>query len=99
MATHGLRDQDWLEGSSNYVIWKERIQFLLDEFDLKTFVANVVVVPKNPDQLMKYKTNMAKCKRLILDGINDHIVSHVAGKGIAREMWEVLFLLYEGTSK
>lgn len=44
MVAHGLRDQDRLEGSSNYVIWKERIQFLLDEYDLKTFVANVVAV-------------------------------------------------------
>ena len=86
-----------MEGSSNYVIWKERIQFLLDEYDLKTFVVNVVVVPTGPDQLKKYKSDMAKAKRLILDGVKDHIVSHVAGKNTAKEMWEALSLLYKGT--
>ena len=49
MASHGLRDQDWLEGSSNYMILKERIRFLLNEYDLKAFVDNVVVVPTDPD--------------------------------------------------
>ena len=99
MASHGLRDQDQLEGSSNYVIWKERIKFLLDEYDLVAFVDNVVDVPTNSDQNKKYKSNMAKAKRLILDGVKDHIVSHIAGKNTAREIWEALSLLYEGTSK
>ena len=57
-----------MEGSSNYVIWKERIKFLLDEYDLKVFVDNVVVVPKNLNQLKNYKSDIAKAKRLILDG-------------------------------
>ena len=57
----------------------------------------MVVVPTDPDQLKKYKSDMAKCKRLILDGVKDHIVSHLAGKNTAREMWEALSLLYEGT--
>ena len=42
---------------------------------------------------------MAKAKRMILDGVKDHIVSHVVGYNIAREMWEALSLLYEGTSE
>ena len=40
---------------------------------------------------------MAKANRLILDGVKDHIVSHIAGKNTAREIWEALSLLYEGT--
>ena len=99
MKSHAFRDQDRLEGSSNYVIWKERIKFLLDEYDLKKFVDNVVIVPTNPDKNKKYNSNMEKVKRLILDGVKDHIVSHIAGKNIAREIWEALALLYEGTSK
>ena len=98
MASHGLRDQDRLEGSSNYVIWKERIKFLLDEYDLKTFMDNVVIVPTDLDQNKKYKSDMAKAKRLILDGVKDHIVSHIAGKNTTREIWEAFSVLYEGTS-
>ncbi len=50
MESHALQDQDQLEGASNYVIWKARISFLLDEHDLKTYVDSVVVVPMDPDR-------------------------------------------------
>jgi len=43
MATSGLRDQDRLDGVSNYAIWKARMTFLLDEHALKMYVDNVVV--------------------------------------------------------
>lgn len=55
MASTGLRDQDQLDGASNYVIWKARISFLLDEHDLKACVNNVVVIPADADSLKKYK--------------------------------------------
>lgn len=42
---------------------------------------------------------MENAKRMILDGVKEHIDSHVAGKNTAREMWEALSLLYEGTSE
>ena len=42
---------------------------------------------------------MAKAKRLILDGVRDHIVSHISAKGIAKEMLDALTTLYEGSSK
>jgi len=51
MTTNGLRDYDRLDGASNYVIWKERMAFLLYEHSLKTYVENVVVVSANVDLL------------------------------------------------
>jgi len=78
MATSGLRDQERLDGASNYVIWKARMSFLLDKHALKTYVDSVVVVAADPDPLKKYRSAMAKAKRMILDGVNDHVVCHVA---------------------
>ena len=69
MATVGLRDQHRLDGASNYVIWKARISFLLDEFGLKAYIDNVVAVPMDAYQLKEYKKEMAWAKRLILDGV------------------------------
>ena len=97
MRATRLRDQDRLEGASNFVIWKERISFLLDEHDLKAFIDNVVDVPTDSDLLKVYKKYMAKAKRLILDGVRDHTVSHIFGKWIAKEMWDALSTLYEGS--
>ena len=45
MASNGLCDQDRLEGASNYVIWKLRIEFLLDEHDLKALIDSAVAEP------------------------------------------------------
>ena len=72
------------------MIWKARISCLLDEYDLKTYIDSVVVVPADADPLKVYKKEMAKEKRLILDGVRDHVVSHISSKDTARQMWELL---------
>eukprot|EP00253_Pinus_taeda_P004583 PITA_04583 len=36
---------------------------------------------------------------MILDGAKDHVVCHVASKGTAKEMWDALATLYQGSSK
>ena len=64
MASNGLRDQDRLEGSSNYVIGKSRIEFLLDEHDLKALIDGAVVEPLDVAHLRQFKKNMARAKRL-----------------------------------
>lgn len=99
METSGLRDQDRLDGASNYVIWKERMEFLLDEHSLKTYVDSVVVVPADPNPLKKYRVEMAKTKRMILNGVKDHMVCHVASRGNTKEMWDALATLYQGSSE
>lgn len=55
----------------------------------------MVVFPADPDPLGQYKVDMAKEKRLLLDGVKDHIVSHIAGKDTSRKMWEALVTLYQ----
>ena len=97
MATVELHDHDRLDGASNYVIWKARMSFLLDEFALKAYIDNVVVVPRDADLLKEYRKEMARVKRLIVDGVRDHVVSHIAGKDTAKQMWDALATLYQGT--
>ena len=99
MVASGLRDQDWLEVASNYVIWKARISFLLDEHYLKHFIDNAQVEPVDVAPLWAFKKNMAKAKRLILDGVRDDIVSHISNKGTTKEMWDGLETLYQGCSE
>ena len=62
------------------------MSFLLDEFGLKTYIDAVVVVPQDADHLKEYRKEMVQAKRLILDGDQDCIVSHISGKGTTREM-------------
>lgn len=99
MATGGLRDWGRLDGASNYVIWKVRMSFLLDEHALKTYVDSVVVVPADADLLKKYKAEMVKPKRMILDGVKDHVVCHIASRWTVKEMRDALSTLYQGSSE
>jgi len=40
---------------------------------------------------------MARVKQLILDGVKVHIVTHIAGKYIAKQKWDAFSTLYKGT--
>jgi hypothetical protein len=37
---------------------------------------------------------MARAKCIILDGVKDHVVPHIAKKETANEMWDALKKLY-----
>ena len=99
MATSGLRDKDRLEGASNYVIWKAKTSFLLDEHDLKHSVDSAQAKLVDAAPIRAFKKNMAKSKRLILDGVKDHVECHISGKGTTKEMWDALSKLYQGSSE
>ena len=60
------------------------MSFLLDEFGLNMYIDAMVAVPQDTDQLKEYKKEMAWAKRLILDGVRDHVVSHIVGKDTAK---------------
>ena len=75
------------------------MSFLLDEHALKTYVDSVVAVPVDADPLKKYQAEMTKAKRMILDGVKDHVVCHIASRETAKEMWDALSTLYQGSSK
>lgn len=88
-----------MDGASNYVIQKARMLCLLDEHFLKIYIDSVVAELMDPDPLKKYKGEMAKAKRMILDGVTDHIVCHIAGRDTTKEIWDALLTLYQGSSE
>lgn len=75
------------------------MSFLLDEYSLKMYAKRVIAQLTDVDQLANYNMEMAKAKRLILDGVRDHIVSHVAIKNMAKEMWDALTSLHQNPSE
>ena len=82
----GLRLEDRLDGQSNFGAWKERIINVLDEADVWDIVEKTMIVPTDATQLATYKRKCAKAKKLILDGVKDHIIPHVRGKDHAFEV-------------
>ena len=84
MAMNGLRDQDRLDGASNFVVWKARILSILDRHRIKAFALRTMAIPFDLTTNEKYKEAMAKAKSIILDGVKDHVVQHIVDT--AKEM-------------
>jgi len=92
-----MRDQDRLDEASNFVIWKAKILAILDKHRIKDYALKVVVVLVDANVAKKYEEAQAKAKCMILDGVKDHVVPHIAEKETTRGMCETLTSLYQGS--
>lgn len=48
----------------------------------------------DPQELAQNNKNDARVRRIILEGVKDHIVPHLFGKKISKEMWVAILDLY-----
>jgi hypothetical protein len=79
MANAGLRFEDRLEGASNFSPWRERIALVLEEQGLWEFVEGTPAPPTNLTQLAAHTRKDVKARRIIIDGVKDHIIPHLSG--------------------
>ena len=50
-----------LEGNSNYIAWKDRMEEMLDENGLKEFIEAEIPKPNDAAQVEAWKKKMEKC--------------------------------------
>ena len=98
MSLSSFRLEYALEGSSNYVSWKDRMEAVLDDNGLKEFIETEI--PKSTDaaQVEAWQKKMVKCRRILLEGVKDHIVSSLHGKASPYLMWKALTDLFQSKS-
>ena len=89
-----------LEGSLNYISWKDRMEAVLDDNGLKEFIDAEIPKPTSSDAavLDAWQKKTAKCRRIILEGVKDHIVSRLHGKASPFLMWKSLTDLFQSKS-
>lgn len=46
--------------------------------------------------LHEYQKDEAKARRMIVDGVRDHIVPHLAEKDTTKKMWDAINKLFQG---
>ena len=82
MAFYGLRLKYALEGSSNYIAWKDRMEAILEDNGLKDFIDQEILKPAvaNAQELAQWKKCVVKARQIILEGFRDHVVSSIHGK-------------------
>jgi len=97
MSFYGLRLEYALEGSSNYIAWKDRMEAMLEENNMKEFINHDIMKPPTSyaKDLAKWRKCVAKVRMIILEGVRDHIVSNLHGKETPFEMWKELMNLFQ----
>lgn len=105
MAT-SLRLEDRLDGAGNFVPWKARIMFILEENEmwdevLHSTQADLIQVPASiyALALATFNKRSIKARRIILDAVKDHVIPHLLGKDCAFKMWDALTSLYESSNE
>jgi hypothetical protein len=100
MSFNGLRLEYALEGSSNYISWKDRMEAVLEDNGLKGYIDADVPKPDATDtaNLDAWKKKVAKARGILLEGVRDHIVSSLHGKTTPYAMWKVLTDLFQNSS-
>jgi hypothetical protein len=100
MSFNGLRLEYALEGSSNYIAWKDRMEAVLEDNGLKEYIDKDVPKPDVTDtaNLDAWQKKVAKARRILLEGVRDHIVSSLHGKTTPHAMWKVLTELFQNSS-
>jgi hypothetical protein len=69
MYFNGLRLEYSLEGSSNYIAWKDRMEAVLEDNGLKDYIDANVPKPVATDtaNLDAWKKKVAKARRILLE--------------------------------
>jgi len=98
MSFNGLRSEYALEGSSNYIAWKDRMEALLYDNGLKEFIEADVPKPADTVQVEAWQKKTTKCRMILLEGVKDHIVSNLHGKASPYLMWKALTDLFQSKS-
>ena len=98
MAFNGLRLEYALDGNSNYIAWKDHMEAVLEDNGLNDFIDQEVPEPTDATQLAEWKKCVARARRILLEGVQDHIVSSLHGNETLFLMWKTLNDLYQNNN-
>ena len=93
-----MKDEDRLEGASNFIPWKSRVLLLLEENDLLQYVKAKVPEPEAKEDKPPWGKDGAKARRILVDSVRDHLVAQISEKSMARRMFKTLKKLFEHSS-
>ena len=74
------------------------MEAVLDDNGLKEFIDANVPKPTDVSQFRDWQKKTAKCRRILLEGVRDHIMSSLHGKASPYLMWKELIYLFQSKS-
>ena len=94
----GFPVEDYLDGASNYGSWKPRVLLYLEENKVKDFSLTTMPVPDDAIQIVAWKWNDVKVRKILMDSMKNHLISHLAKLETAKEMFDSLKKLFKHDS-
>ena len=100
MSFNGLRLEYALEGNLNYISWKDKMEEILEDNALKEFIDIDIPEPNQADAMQHeaWRNNVAKVRRILLEGVQDHTVLSLHGKATPYAMWKALTNMFQSSS-
>ena len=74
------------------------MEAVLDDNGLKEFIDVEVPKPTDATRVEAWQKKSTKCRRILLEGVKDHIVSSLHGKASPYLMWKALTDLFQSKS-
>jgi hypothetical protein len=68
---------------------------VLMDNDIWEFSNSIVSPPMDPKDMTSHNLKDVKARRIILDRVKDHLIPHLFGKNLTRDMWEGLKRLFQ----
>lgn len=94
----GLLVEDRLDRFSNYGSWKPRVLMTLEENEVKDFAVKEVPFLADATQQTASRKSDVKAQNILMDSVKNHLISVIAKKETAKEMFNVLKKLFEHDS-
>ena len=74
------------------------MEVVLEDNSLKDFIDQEVPKANDATQLAEWKKCVARARRILLEGVQDHIVSSLHGKETPFSMWKTLKDIYQNNN-
>ena len=85
----GLKVEDHLDESTNFISWKSRV-LILEENDLLKHVNEKVPEPDAEEDKSHWRKSDARARRILVDSVKDHLVIQISQKKTTRKMFKTL---------
>ena len=90
-----MKTEDMLDGKENFRSWKSRVMIILEDDDLAQYVKGDVAEPNDDPGKVAHRKNLIKAKRILLEYVNDHLLSNIDDLNSLKEIFDYLSKLYE----
>jgi hypothetical protein len=98
MVAPSMKDSHLLEGASNFVPRKLRLQSLLEMIDLLYLLEKVVALHTNPIDVPENNKKAMNVKQTLLDSMKDSPISHIVGNNTTKHICDAFKALYQSVN-